>query len=386
MKTALLPVLSAVAIALACVPANAQMVVSAKSGVLNYTEGKVLMDGQGVEATLTKYPEMKENAVLRTEAGRVEVLLTPGAILRLGENSSLRMITNRLIDTRVELQSGSAVLEAMQMPKDNNVTVVVKNGAISIAKAGIYRFDAEPADVKVFRGEAAAEVNGQTTPIGAGRMMLLDGAKSSVEKFNAEDTDALDHWSKRRGELLAMANPSTAKSLLGGYGGSGYGYGYGFAGGMGTGLGCSPSWGFNRWYGMYSYVPCNGYFMDPYGFGFWSPYAVNQLYYNPGYFFGRGYGGYGYGYGSGGGGAVGVNRGTPRFRSIGGATTTTGFSRPTYSPSSSGSAIGGGMGGNAGGGMGGSMGSGSSGFSMGSHSGGMGGGGGAAGHAGGGHK
>lgn len=367
MKTALLPVLFAAAIALGSIPANAQMVVSAKSGVLNFTEGQVQMDGHLVQATLTKYPEMKENSVVRTEAGRAEVLLTPGTILRLGENSSLRMITNRLIDTRVELQSGSAVLEALQMPKDNNVTVVVKNGAVGIAKAGVYRFDVQPAEVKVFRGEAAAEINGQTTPLGAGRMTTLDGAKASVEKFNAEDTDALDHWSKRRGELLAMANPSTAKSVLGGYGGYGSFGGYGLGSAFAGGLGCSPSWGFNQWYGMYTYVPCNGYFMDPYGFGFWSPYSVNQLFYNPGYFFGRGYG-YGgrYGYGTGsGGGVVGVNRGTPRFRSIGTGTTTSGFSRPSYT------SPGVWNGGNGGGGP--AMSSGSSGFSMGSRSGGMGG-------------
>ena len=100
MIRAWLPILSAAAMAWSAIPASAQMVVSAKSGVVNYTEGQVLLNGRAVESSITKYPEMKEDAVLRTEAGRVEVLLTPGVILRMGENTTLKLITNRLVDTR----------------------------------------------------------------------------------------------------------------------------------------------------------------------------------------------------------------------------------------------------------------------------------------------
>ena len=49
-----------------------------------------------------------------TEEGLAEVLLPPGFTLRLGENSSIRMITNRLIDTRVELSTGSAIVDALE--------------------------------------------------------------------------------------------------------------------------------------------------------------------------------------------------------------------------------------------------------------------------------
>jgi len=101
-----------------------------------------------------------------------------------------------------------------------------------------------------------------------------------VEKFSTEETDALDHWSKQRGQLLAMANPSTAKSLLG----SSYSSGFVGVGGMG----CNPYWGYNTWYAMYTYVPCSGYFMSPYGFGYWSPITVSRFYSNPPVNSGRG--------------------------------------------------------------------------------------------------
>jgi hypothetical protein len=276
-----LPILSAGAMALVALPASAQMVVSAKSGVVNFTEGSVLMNGQAVESSITKYPELKENGVLSTEAGRAEVLLTPGTILRMGENGGLKMISNRLIDTRVELQRGSAVVEAVQSAKDNSVTVVVDKGAVGLAKAGIYRFDTSPARLKVFHGEAMVEMNGNTIPVSAGRMLLLDGSTEAVEKLSTEDTDALDHWSKARGQLLAMANPSTAKGLLS----SGYGSGT---------YGCNPYWGYNSWYAMYTYVPCRGYFRDPYGFMYWSPMTVQRVYYRPPVNWGNG-GGSGFG-------------------------------------------------------------------------------------------
>ena len=88
------------------------------------------------------FPEVKENQQLKTEEGRAEVLLTPGVFLRLGENSSFRMITNRLIDTRLEFLSGAAIVEAEDIGKDNSVTVVYGDATVHPLKKGIYRFDA----------------------------------------------------------------------------------------------------------------------------------------------------------------------------------------------------------------------------------------------------
>lgn len=282
-------------LALAAVSAYAQPVLSAKSGVIAYVEGKVFLGDQVVEYSVAKFPDMKENSVVRTEDGRAEILLTPGVVLRLGENSSIKLLTNRLVDTRLELITGSAEVEAMEVAKDTNVTIACKNGMVSLAKAGIYRFDSQPAQVKVFKGQAEVQMNGETTPVpvGAGRMAVLEGTTAAVQKFSTEETDALDHWSRRRGEYLAMANVSAAKSLLD----SG-----GYSPRLGLGLGANPcmsSWAFNQWYGMYTFMPCRGMMYDPYGYRFWSPYTVTRAYYvTPVYNYGnRG------GIGTGGGGS-----------------------------------------------------------------------------------
>jgi hypothetical protein len=104
--------LAVVILALAAIPAVAQPVVSAKSGTIAYIEGNVFLDEQPVEVSVSHFPNIQEKSVVRTEEGRAEILLTPGVTLRLGEKGSLRMITNRLIDTRLELTGGSAVVVA----------------------------------------------------------------------------------------------------------------------------------------------------------------------------------------------------------------------------------------------------------------------------------
>jgi hypothetical protein len=269
----------------------AQRVVSARSGTVNLTEGLVQLDGRKLESSITRYPEVKEGSVLRTEDGRAEVLLTPGVTLRLGDHSSFKMMTNRLIDTRLELLGGSAVVEAGEVGKDTSVTLVVNGAAVSLPKAGIYRFDFDPAQLKVFKGEAAVQAGMETTLVGSGRVCPLGGNAVAVARFQTADTDALDHWSRRRGELMSMANTAGVNSFASSGGWYGVGSSLGmFSGGcsgyansmmFGFGYGGYPSpyryaafqmpglWSYNSWYDMYTYMPCDGMMYSPYGY----PYA-----------------------------------------------------------------------------------------------------------------
>lgn len=218
---------------------------------------------------------------MSTADGRAEVLLTPGVTLRMGENSSLRMIANRLVDTRVELLSGSAVVEADMIAKDTNVTVVVGQGSVALPKAGLYRFDASPAQIKVFKGDAEVEVAGQTKVVSSAHMLSLATETASIEKFDTENTDALDRWSHRRGSYLAIANTSAARSLVSS-GSVPYMWGM---------TGCSPAWGYNSYYAMMTFIPCSGSLWSPYGYRLYSPYSISGYYWvNPPAVYGGGAG------------------------------------------------------------------------------------------------
>src|SRR3954453_19653372 len=107
MRVSLLPGVSLVVLALGVFPVHAQTVIGAKSGVINWVEGDVFLADKPYVMQPSQFSEVKENMVFRTEEGRAEVLLPPGVFFRLGENSSFKMISNRLIDTRVELLTGS---------------------------------------------------------------------------------------------------------------------------------------------------------------------------------------------------------------------------------------------------------------------------------------
>ena len=245
--------------------AFSQQAISAKSGMVHFVEGKVLVGDQEVESKFGNFPQVKEKQVLRTEEGRTEVLLTPGVFLRVGENSSFRMITDRLIDTRIEFLSGSIILEVDEMLKDNSVTVVAKDATVHLRKTGIYRFDDNPARLRVFKGAVDAEADGKTFEVAAGKMLVLNG-EMAVTRFDTKDMDALDRWSYRRGEALSMANVSAAKSLRNS---SAF---------MGTSM-----WAWNPYFGMFTFIPMRGVYLSPYGFHFWSPFTVYRVYERPVY-------------------------------------------------------------------------------------------------------
>ena len=277
------------AVALSAGAGFAQNVISAKSGLVHYIEGDVSVAGKAVLDKQGVFAEVKKDEQLETGLGRAEVLLTPGVFLRVGEQSSIRMLKTSLDDTRLELVSGRSMVEADTPMKGNLVTVMYGEYATTFVKHGLYEFQASPAQVKVYSGEAQVTAGGQTVTVHEGRTLFFTAALAQ-ERFDAKDGDSLYRWSKVRSEYLSIANVSAARysqDLGGGYqtGLQGNGYGYGALG----------SWAFNNSYGMYTYLPYNGIAYSPFGFAYFSPFTVYQAY-SPYY---SGYGNSGSGSGSG---------------------------------------------------------------------------------------
>jgi hypothetical protein len=273
--------------------ACAQYVISSHSGVIQYVEGRALLADKPVEPKFGQFPDIKENQEFRTEDGRAEVLLTPGVFLRLGENSSIRMLSTRLTDTRVEVLSGSAIIESNEIPKDNAIELLYKKESIRLQKQGLYRLDSEPARFQVFEGEAVVtDASGQLTLRG-GKQTNLAGVLMA-ENFDrkADDQDALYRWSDRRASYVAQANVASASSASASGGGYGNYGGYGFTGLGYGGFGYNPAflggWAFNPMFGMYTYLPYSGFGYSPFGYTYYSPGTVG---YAPSY------GGSGYAYG-----------------------------------------------------------------------------------------
>src|SRR6266404_876566 len=96
-------------------------------GNLNYIEGQAFVGGNPLDPGATEL-QLPEGQSLRTQGGRVEMLLTPGVFLRLGDNSSLGMISSRLTNVTVRMERGRAIVEAAQVLPGNYLQVQ-ENGA-----------------------------------------------------------------------------------------------------------------------------------------------------------------------------------------------------------------------------------------------------------------
>src|SRR5690349_13039232 len=105
-------------------PASAQSVVSTHSGLIYFFEGSVFLGDQPLQQKFGSFPDIGEGRQLRTEHGRAEVLLTPGVMLRIDENSAIRLISDKLSDTRVELLGGSGILESDGSEADPSDTLI----------------------------------------------------------------------------------------------------------------------------------------------------------------------------------------------------------------------------------------------------------------------
>jgi hypothetical protein len=238
----------------------AQSVISAKSGLIHYVEGDVTVDDQAVEMKNSQFPDMKAGQVLKTEDGRAEVLLTPGVFLRVAENSSFRLVSNGLSDTKVEALTGSLMIEHGELNKDTSVTLLYKDRSITFDKSGLYRLDTDTGKFRVYQGEARVVAGGQTTTAKQAHELELNEATLIATKFDNKVGDEFYRWASRRASYLALANISAAKAVRD----SGMHY-------------TSGSWYWNPWFGMFTYVPFGNYY-SPFGYSFWSPTRVISLY------------------------------------------------------------------------------------------------------------
>ncbi len=243
-----------------------QSVISAHSGVIHYVEGQVTVDGAAIHPKSTEILDIKPDQVLATEDGRAEILLTPGVFLRLPENSSARMISNSLADTRIEIVSGSALIEVGQLLRDNAITIEAHGVEIALPKQGLYRVETDPARLRVYDGEARIATGAAKMSVKRGREVALDPPSLEARNFDAKSTDPFYRWSARRSEYVAQANVISARTA------SSSGYGSGFASG---GYG---SWAFNPWFGMFTFLPASGIYWSPFGSAFYSPAAISYVY------------------------------------------------------------------------------------------------------------
>jgi hypothetical protein len=239
-------------------------------GTINYVEGQVSLDGNHLGTQQSGSVAMQNGQVLSTAQGKAEILLSPGAYLRVGDNSEVRMLNTGLSDPRIEVVRGEAMVEVDYRPKMAGIDVMERGADTSILKEGLYKFDSDEGRVEVIDGKANITDNGRSKDIGKGRELVLNGAPLKAVSFDTKTEDDLYRWSDVRASYEAEANVASAQTV---YAAGGWGMGYG------------PGWFWNPYFDMYAWLPGDGFFYSPFGYPFFSP---GYVVYAPRFYGGRG--------------------------------------------------------------------------------------------------
>jgi len=228
-------------------------------GTLNYVEGQVSVEGQKQTPKSVGSTYLDPNQVLDTANGNAEMLLTPGAYLRIGHNSEVKMISPGLADTQVQLTKGSAMLEVDELFKENNMSVVVGGATTRVEKRGLYDFNADQPSVKVLDGDAVTYEGDQRVNLKKGHEVLLaEGQPLKAQKFDKTEveSDPLYRWSDLRSEYATNSNVQEANALWA-------------AGGW-----WGPGWYWDPLWMDFAFMPGWGLGWGPFGWPFFSPWAV----------------------------------------------------------------------------------------------------------------
>lgn len=255
-------------------PQSPQM---AQPGTVNYVEGQVSINDQPLPnqqqgSTIVLQP----NSTLSTgTTGFTEVLLTPGAFLRLGPNSQIRLNNAGLASTEIQLDRGVTNIEVDQLIQGTHLALTMNAATTRIEKLGLYDFNAEQQSVKVLDGKANVTTPAGSKSIGKGDQLLLASdkpLKSHGFDVKAERSQPLYVWSEARSRDESQANVAIAQNV--------HAYG-GFYG---------AGWYWDPYWSSYAFLPGAGFLYSPFGWGFYSPAYIG--YYGIPYGYGR-YGFYG---------------------------------------------------------------------------------------------
>ncbi len=158
------PCLLALLLGLGSMPVAAQSVVSTHAGLIHYFEGDVSIGGTALQQQFGRFPEIPQGAELQTAQGRAEILLGPGVILRVAEDSTIKMLSTSLADTRVEILKGTAIEQSKDALPGNSAVLLYKGWQMRVLKQGTFRIDSDPEQIRVYNGEVEVRA-GEGAPV-----------------------------------------------------------------------------------------------------------------------------------------------------------------------------------------------------------------------------
>lgn len=251
-------------------------------GTINYVEGQASLAGQALDDHSAGAVKLAAGQSVTTEDGRVEMLLTPGIFLRIDRQSALQMISPGITNTVVLLQKGRALVEVAEIHPENMIRINQGSVSTQLVKPGLYDFDADHGRILVFDGQAMVQTSGHEIEIkGDHALNLTAAAKLKAYRFDKKTyQDDFYRWASLRSSYMAEANVDAARTYAG-------------ANGWAPNMWAGDGWYWDPWFDSYAFLPGDGIFFSPFGFGFYSPWCAYRA---PYYGWGHGYHHFGPGY------------------------------------------------------------------------------------------
>lgn len=201
-----------------------KFVISAKAGGINAITGQASVHSKGKSdwQQLSITDDLDSGDRVRTASdGRVEILLNPGSYLRLGGNSEVELSDNTLENLEVRLLRGTAIVEATGADDlDLNINISTPHTKLAIVRHGLYRLNVVPGDAtELIVRKGRVILSDSHTKVKGGNKVVFNATNISVAKLTkeekkAKDLEAVDVWSKDRGQMLAKANRRISDRML----------------------------------------------------------------------------------------------------------------------------------------------------------------------------
>lgn len=209
-RTCLLP-----SLLLLAAPAWARTPGPPQPGTLSYVEGEVRIGPRAVSRAQEE--QLAPGQRLETRQGRAELLLMPGAYLRVDQHSRIRLEQASLSDVRLVLEQGSAIVDVLRPVPDSGLEAVAGNRTVRIHRKGLYRLDALSSTLTVYKGLATLCCEGPRVEV-TGNHRLLLASSTQVTRVPGRPGDSFDRWSRiREQQLSRMRSVAMARLYPGWY-------------------------------------------------------------------------------------------------------------------------------------------------------------------------
>lgn len=243
--------------------AGDKYVISARAGGVNYIEGKVSVFRKSGRSGYLVKGDMLEvgDRITTSNDAKAEILLNPGSVVRIGGGTVFEFASTSLDDLQIKLKAGSAIFEVIA-DDEFKVTVIMPRTAVALTRSGVYRLDLQQdgsSKLSVWKGRAyvGAENN---TAVKAGRAASITGINAEVAKFDRDNGDELDNWSKARAKELSKINASLQRDAM--------------RNTLLSSFNRRGGWNLYNSFGLWVFDPFSNYWcFMPFGYGWGSPYG-----------------------------------------------------------------------------------------------------------------